>query len=136
MKDYPGGTWITMIGTVENDGIELVSIGYKYNKKTVLTFLTTRGAGSTLSGEPYEARFPDQYGNLCVRHVARPQVISTYFKYSNVVDTHNQARQSHLGLEKKWVTHDGYFRLYSTLIGMTVTDIWKLLKIGWVKSYQ
>ena len=128
MQTFPGGTWITL--TAELDGVKLISIGYKYNKKTVLTFLATQGAGTTIEGDPYEARFPDQYGNLCVRHVSRPQIISDYFKYSNVVDLHNQARQSHLGLEKKWITHDGYFRLYCTLVGMIVTDIWKIFKIG------
>ena len=44
------------------------------------------------------------------------------------MDLHNQARQFDLGLEKKWVTHNGYFRLYTTLLGMTVTDTWKQLK--------
>lgn len=56
-------------------------------------------------------------------------MVSTYFKYSNCVDLHNQARQFDLALEKKWVTHTGYFRLYTTLIGMVVTDIWKLNRV-------
>ena len=55
-------------------------------------------------------------------------ILSTYFKYSNQVDLHNQARQYDLALEKKWVTQDAYFRLYTTLIGMTVTDSWKAFK--------
>lgn len=130
MKDFPGGTWVTLTGKTEHEGVELVCIGYKYNKKSVLTFISTRGAGSTKEGEPYEARFPDKFGNMCVRHVARPEVVSNYFKFSNVVDLHNQARQFDLALEKKWVTHNGYFRLYSTLVGMTVTDVWKLHKIS------
>ena len=127
MKDYPGGTWITLEGQTEN-GVDLICIGYKYNKKKVLVFLTTRGAGATLDGDPYEARFPDRYGNVCTRDIARPEVISTYFKYCNVVDLHNQARQCDLALEKKWVTQDGYFRLYTTMIGMNVVDCWKQRK--------
>ena len=78
MIDYPGGTWITMEGTTEKTGTDLVIIGYKYNKKKVLTFVMTRGVGSTEKGEPYEARFPDKYGNLCIRHVARPECISNF----------------------------------------------------------
>ena len=100
MKDWPGGTWITMEGTPVKEGVPLVCIGYKYNKKTVLTFMMTRGAGKTTDGEPYEARFPDKYGNVCIRLVRRPEIISNYFKYSNCVDLHNQARQFDLGLEK------------------------------------
>ena len=44
------------------------------------------------------------------------------------MDLHNQARQFDLALEKKWITQNGHFRLYTTLLGMTVTDTWKLLK--------
>ena len=60
----------------------------------------TRGAGATRHGEPYEARFPDKFGNVCVRHVARPEIISNYFLYSNVVDLHNQGRKFDLALER------------------------------------
>ena len=41
---------------------------------------------------------------------------------------HNQARQFELGLERHWITHDGYFRMATTLIGMTVTDAWRAYK--------
>ena len=128
MIDYPGGTWITMEGTTEKTGTALVIIGYKYNKKKVLTFVTTRGAGSTEKGEPYEARFPDKYGNLCVRHVARPDCVSNFFKYSNKVDLHNQSRQFDLALEKKWITQNPYFRLFTTEVGTSVIDAWKVFK--------
>ena len=129
MKDFPGGTWITMEGKPEKEEVELVCIGYKYNKKKVLTFVMTKGAGSTRPGEPYQARYPDKYGNVCCRHVSRPEIISNYFKFSNVVDLHNQARQFELALEKKWVTQEAYFRLYTTLVGMNVTDAWKSLRV-------
>ena len=49
-----------------------------------------------------------------------------FFTQSNCVDKHNQARQYELALEKKWKTDDAYFRLATTMIGMNVTDIWKL----------
>ncbi len=96
-----GATWI-----------DLVCIGYKYNKKKVLTFVLSKGAGLTLEGVPYEARFPDIFGNVCIYHVSRPQVVSNHFKYCNMVDLHNQVRQFNLALEKKWVTQNVYFRLY------------------------
>jgi len=61
MKDFPGGTWITMEGKPEKEEVESVCVGYKYNKKKVLTFVMTKGAGSTRPGEPYQARYPDKY---------------------------------------------------------------------------
>ena len=112
----------------EKEDVDLVSVGYKYNKKAVLTFVFTKGAGKTTKGEPYSARFPDKFGNVCTRQVARPDIVSHYFRYSNVVDLHNQARQFDLALEKKWVTQNGYFRLYTTILGMNVVDCWKLKK--------
>mmetsp|Transcript_23044 Transcript_23044/g.22118 ORF Transcript_23044/g.22118 Transcript_23044/m.22118 type:complete len:83 (+) Transcript_23044:1908-2156(+) len=69
------------------------------------------------------------YGNLCVRYVARLQIISNYFKYSNKVDVHNQVRLFDVGLEKKWVTSNPYFCLYTTQLGMILTDSWKAFKI-------
>ena len=100
MKDFPGGTWIVLEGHAEKEDVDLVCIGYKYNKKKVLIFVTTKGAGSTNPGEPYVARFPDKFGNVCSREVGRPEILSNYFKYSNCVDLHNQARQFDLALEK------------------------------------
>ncbi len=43
-----------------------------------------------------------------------------------MIDKHNQARQFELHLEKCWVTLDPYFRLCTTIIGMTVADCWKV----------
>ena len=101
---FSGGTWIVLEGRVQPEDIDLISIGYKYNKKIVLTFIATKGARSTDAGEPYKARFPEKFGNVCVRNVARPSIVSNYFNFSNCVDLHNQARQFDLALEKKWVT--------------------------------
>ena len=103
IKDYPGGTWITVEWRCNKDGVDLICIGHKYNKKKVLTFVLTKGSGATTHGELYETRFPDKFGNV-IRHVARPDIISNYFKFINVVDVHNQARQYELVLETKWVT--------------------------------
>ena len=89
----------------------------------------TKRAGATTRGEPYEARFPDKFGNVYIRHVARTDIISNYFKISDVVDVYNQERQYELALGTKWVTQDPYFRLYTTMVGMNVTDIWKLEKL-------
>jgi hypothetical protein len=109
-------------------GHELICIGYKYSARKALVFLGTKNAGSTKPGEPYIARFPDVNGNVAQRSVPRPAVISDYFKDSNVIDSHNQARQSELKLEKHWITFDCWFRLVTTLIGMTVTDCWRAFK--------
>ena len=96
----------------------------------------TKGAGTTKKREPYEAQFPDTFGNLCVRYVARPQVMSLYFKYSNIVDVHNQSRQADLSLEKKWVVEDCYFRIYTTILGMILAVTWKLFQDRHYRSFR
>ena len=86
----------------------------------------TSKAGSTKAGTPYQMKYTDGFGNLRSRQVERPAAISDFFRDSNIVDSHNQARQHDLGLEETWVTTDCYFRLVTTLTGLSVTDAWKL----------
>jgi hypothetical protein len=128
MSDWPSGSYLVLECTTSNKGHKLICIGYKYSASKVLVFLGTKNSGSTKPGEPYVARFPDANGNVAQRNVPRPDVISKYFNDSNVIDSHNQARQSSLKLEKRWIVQNGYTRLATTLIGMTVTDCWRAYK--------
>jgi hypothetical protein len=61
-----------------------------------------------------------------LRFVDCPEVVSTFFKTSNAIDTHNQLRQDLLQLEKKWLTKNPFFRLSTTLVGISVTDAFLL----------
>lgn len=47
---------------------------------------------------------------------------------SNKIDVHNQLRQHELALEEHWLTHDPWFRLDTTFIGMTVIDAFQLAR--------
>ena len=128
LKDAPGGAKVVLSGT-HPSGVELVATGYKYNKKSVLYFVSTPNAGSTEDGEdPYEMKFSDENGNIHIREVPRPALVSFFFQHCNAVDVHNHLRQSSLRLEKKWVTFDGYFRLATTLLGMNVVDTYRLAR--------
>ena len=124
LENAPGGTHIVMKATHQE--VPLVAIGYRYSSRKTLHFVITEDAGSTTPGECYEMKFADSHGNVHIRYVDRPEVISMFFTQSNCVDKHNQARQYELALEKKWKTDDAYFRLATTMIGMNVTDVWKL----------
>ena len=123
MAHWPPGSNLVLQANIE--GVDLVAIGYKYSQRKVLCFLCTKGAGSTLPGEPYVAKWKDSRGNMMAKHVARPKVISKYFAHSNKVDVHNQSRQSDLALEEHWVTRDGFFRINTSLVGITVVDAWR-----------
>ena len=112
-----------MLEGTTQDEVQLVALGYRYSRKTVLHFVLTKNAGSSKPGTPYQMR---SFGNICTRFVDRPQVFSNFFAGSNVIDTHNQLRQDNLKLEKKWMTQNPWFRLATTLIGITVTDAYLL----------
>jgi len=105
LDEAPGGTHIVMQGT-HPDGVELIAVGYHYNPKVTLCLVVTKNAGSTSEGESYEMKFIDDYGNIHVRFVSWPALISHSFNSSNYVDKHNQARQYEIGFEKKWETRD------------------------------
>ena len=116
---------IVLEGVAPNNA-PLVAVGYKYNKKKVILFICTRRGLSTRPGKPYEMKFTDTVGNVCIREVERPDCCSIYFNRSNILDTHNQLRQSELALEKKWITNDPYFRLKTTHDGVDCIDTWLL----------
>ena len=126
MKDWPGGSFLTLEATV--DSVPLLAIGYKYNRRKVLFFVATRGSGTFEDGVPYEQKFPDLYGNVMVRRVPRPKILSNYFERSNVIDSHNQLRQNELALEQFILTNNCWFRLFTTLVGMTITDAYRAHK--------
>ena len=99
MLDYPGGTWLVLEGKTHKN-VDLLCIGYKYNCKKTLTFVSTRGAGSTLAGKPYQAKYNDIFGNVRIQYVCRLKIFLTYFDNSYCADAYNQCRQGLLGLER------------------------------------
>eukprot|EP00951_Prasinocladus_malaysianus_P014339 scaffold108899_cov15-Prasinocladus_malaysianus.AAC.1 len=126
LQTMPAGSRLHLESVV--DGIPLIATGYKYNRKKVLCFVSTKGAAPLTDGEPYTQRWADDYGNICTRLIRRPAVCSEYFGLSPRVDNHNQARQHELALEELWDTKSCWFRLHTTLHGMHVTDAWKLCR--------
>ena len=60
MKDCPGGSYFVMKSNPRFPvDRPLLAIGYKYNSRKVLGFISTEGAGSTEPGDPYLSCFPD-----------------------------------------------------------------------------
>ena len=126
MKDWPPGTHLILETTKDDE--KYFAIGYKYRKSKVICFITTGNAGHTMPGVPYEAKWTNDDGSKGSRLIPRPDVISKYYLHSNQIDKHNHARQGVLAIEKNVVTTCGYFRLFSTYLGITVTDTWKLYR--------
>jgi hypothetical protein len=123
MANWPSGSHLLLKATVENEC--LYAIGYKYCKSKTLCFIFNEGVSGTYPGKPYVAKWKDDNNNTKLREVPRPEVCSLYFRHSNVIDVHNQMRQKELRLEKFWVTNCGYFRLLTTVFGITIVDCWR-----------
>jgi len=70
--------------------------------------------------ECHISRYTDGYSNLCTRDAEHPNIRSTFFQGSHVIDAHNQCQQHNLALEKKWLTKDAFFRLAAVLIEIHV----------------
>jgi hypothetical protein len=92
----------------------------------VLKFVATADSGSTKAGVPYDMKLCDAFNNVCVRKVERPAIVFKFFEDSNCSDSHNHICQFELALEKRWFTRYPFFRLHTTLTGMTVTNVWRL----------
>jgi hypothetical protein len=109
MTEHPSGAHLALEGRA-TEGADLIAIGHKCNWRKVISFICHRNAGSAKCTGVYEAKWKDKNNNAAqTRRVPRPDVIDRHFRKSNLVDLHNQARQSELRLEKHWVTQTGYF---------------------------
>jgi len=69
-------------------------------KKKVLRYVITEVVRSSNADKPYDANFPDNFGNVCVRQRKYPEASSKYFKSSNQAYIHNQSRKFDVALAK------------------------------------
>ena len=114
----------------------LIAIGFRYNAQKVLNFIVTDNTGSIKTGIPYLSKYPDQFTNVAILHVAHQLVMSKLVSAVNQDYSHNKSRQSDLALEKWWVTQCGWLQLCTTVVMvMTIDNCWKLFRYG-VKRYH
>ena len=130
MKNWPGGSHLLLEATVNKNTSrekKIYALGYKYCKAKVMFFIFTEGAAHTETSPQYDyiASWRDENYNVHTRRVLRPHAAYVYFNVSNRIDVLNQLRQSELKLEKFWVCRSGFFRIVTTLFGITVVDAFK-----------
>ena len=88
MQPNPGGTHVLMESLVEN-GQKIYAIGYKYSSNKVFSCIASESTGNTSSGKPYEAGWADLHGNVRTCFIYSPYIISTYFDFCGIIDSHN-----------------------------------------------
>ncbi len=80
LKEAAGGVHIVLKATTWNEVI-LVAVGYCYSHKTILHFVLTKNAGNASEGDPYEMKYTNSYGNICIHYVGWPEIISNFFAF-------------------------------------------------------
>ncbi len=117
LEDAPGGVWIVLEAT--HEGVPLIALGYRYSTRTTLHFVATKDAGSTAKGTPYQMNFTDDWGNVHIRDVERPDIISQFFENSNTIDKH-----------KSWLLRNGgKLRIFSSTCLPPSSDSMRLIVI-------
>ena len=74
---------------------------------------------------PYQSHFTEDYGNVTFKEIPCPSVAYFYFELCLLTDNHSKDRQCIFGLEDCWPTKNPWFRLITTLLGMSAVDIYR-----------
>lgn len=96
---------------------------YKSTSRSVIFFHASKGAAHTLPGVPYSANFIQStvHHQYC-RKIPHHHLAPTDYLHNNTIDMHNYARQFELAIKKAWITGDGYWRCFQTVLGIEVCD--------------
>ena len=79
-KYWPGGSYLVLRSkTMVPKDRPLISIGYKYNARKVISFIVTDNEVITKTGITYLYKYPDQFTNVAIRPVACTLVMSKKF---------------------------------------------------------
>ena len=90
-------------------------------------FIATEHAGQIKAGTLYEAKWQDANGRIAKRRIPRPSILSEYNAHLNMIDKHNHARRYELAIDENAIIQRGYMRLFSTYLGITITDAWSAI---------
>ena len=66
-------------------GVKRMAIRYKYISQRVLSFISTEGVGSTVSGVTYLSHYPVEYYSVYICPVFSPNFLGRYFSACNTI---------------------------------------------------
>ena len=116
----PAGHWVVM--KTEISGIKILVLAYAWSQRGVSYMISTCGSTS-VHADKYLSHFEDDFGNVTSKEINRPKVSHFLYEYLPLIDEHNKQRQNILNLERNWCTKDCWFRLLTTIVGMSVVDM-------------
>ena len=111
------GNWAVM-STVVAGGHKIFAIGHRRGG-TVHTYISSHG--TSLTGTPQAHK--DDVDALGAQAKARPcpSILNTWTAQQPQIDKRNRERQHELAMEKRFVTANFPFRLFTTILGITFT---------------
>lgn len=121
----PAGHWVVMETKIS--GVSLLAIAFAWSQTSTAFFISTVGVTEPAL-ESYHSSYEDEYGQRCTKLIERPEIVDFIYRFLPVIDNHNKSRQHLLKLEKKWPTKSCWFRLYTTLVGMSVVDLYRVYR--------
>lgn len=129
--EHPAGHWVVM-KTVISD-VQLLAIAYAWSQKGISYFISTCGCTQP-SETKYTTKFENEWGHIDFKLIDRPNIVHFLYEYLPLIDEHNKQRQSLICLEKRWLTKDPWFRLLTTLVGMSVVDMHRFFRYEQIKK--
>ena len=119
-KTRPAGHWVTMHTTISD--VPILILAYAWSQRGVSYMVSTCGSTAPHQ-DKYLSHFEDDFGNVTAKEINRPCVSNFLYEYLPLIDEHNKQRQNLLNLERNWATKDCWFRLLTTMVGMSVVDM-------------
>lgn len=121
------GEWATVTTEVvleDNSTLKMFGLGHRRGP-AVHTFLST--CGESILGRP-QAHKDDDLDADTMYLVARkcPKILNDATTAQPKIDRHNKKRQFELAFERRFKTSSFPFRLFSTILGMTICDAFYL----------
>ena len=113
--------------TSKQDGDAMPLFALCWADRKAKTMIATRG--TTSPGNPSQRprhRKVIKNGTFVTiqysKSVKRPVMVEQFFNSFAAVDIHDHLRQRSLGMEREWLTHMWWHRLYATLFSVSVVD--------------
>ena len=127
------GKWVVFTSTVA--GVKLIAVAYAWSMKGISYFISTCG-NTNPSSVLYKSNFEDEFGGVGYKMIQRPKLAEFLYQFLPIIDEHNKQRQNLLNLEYKWPTKHCWVRLMVSLVGFSVTNLYRLYRNYDYETYK
>ena len=135
----PGDGDHILLESQVGDGCPIYAMGW--NDKKLTSIVST--CGTTVAGLPSRRprhrkvfRDGEWVTEVYVKEVKRTRMIADFFQYFSIIDVHDHYRQGSLELERHWITHCWWHRMFSTIFGICIVDAYLCFKFEVIQRQE